>query len=297
MNPIVATLRQLGGTARLSTLVEAGHGSKAVQRLAARGVIERARRGWYFLDSVDRDIVRAVRIGGRLACISACREYGIWTPVDDRIHVSLWSNASHLKSPDDAHRLRTVGDSGAVHHWNQHGPDHESRGRLPTLPRALEEALSCQSAEIGFAMVDSAMHRGVLSDMDRWELYHRVPERCRASVEQADGVCESGTESLFSYRMRALGIIMQAQAEIDGVGRVDFLIGDRLIVEIDSEEHHGSPSKRRRDLLRDAIAAALGFITLRFDYWQIMEDWETVKAAVLESVSRGDHRGTSRGTR
>lgn len=294
MNPIVATLHQLGGTARLSSLVEAGHGKRAVQRLASRGIIERVRRGWYALGSVDRDIVRAVRVGGRLACISACRKYGIWTPADDRLHVSLWSQASHLKTPDDVHSLRTVGDPHVVHHWNQRDQDPLSRGRLPTLSTALAEALSCQPADLAFAMVDSAMHRGLLSDMDRWELYHRVPARCRASVAQADGVSESGTESLFAYRMRALGIAMHGQAEIDGVGVVDFLIGDRLLVEIDSEQHHGSSSKRRRDLQRDAIAAALGFITLRFDYWQVMEDWETVKAAVLESVSRGDHLRTHR---
>jgi very-short-patch-repair endonuclease len=89
--------------------------------------------------------------------------------------------------------------------------------------------------------------------------------------------------------MRASGIVMRAQVDIAGVRRVDFVIGDCLIVEVDSREHHGLRAQRRRDLHRDAAAATLGFITLRFDYWQIMEDWATVEAAVLASVARGDH--------
>jgi very-short-patch-repair endonuclease len=182
-----------------------------------------------------------------------------------------------------------VDDGETVIHWSGSDSGAATRSHLPSVATALTDAMACQPADIAFAIVDSAMHRGLLSDFDRWVLYHRLPERCRASVAQADGVSESGTESLFAYRMSALGVILQPQVDIAGVGRVDFVIGDCLIVEIDSEEHHGTAVQRRRDLHRDAVAAALGFITLRFDYWQIMEDWPTVEAAVVASVARGDH--------
>jgi very-short-patch-repair endonuclease len=165
-----------------------------------------------------------------------------------------------------------------------------TRAQLPSLVTALSEAVSCQPAEVAFAMVESALHRGLLSETDRWELYWRVPTRCRASVSRAGEASESGTESLFAFRMQNLGIDMLQQVEVYGVGTVDFVIGDRLIIEIDSEGHHGSPAQRKRDLHRDAIAASLGYITLRFDYWQVIDDCATVEAAVLACIARGDHR-------
>ncbi len=42
--------------------------------------------------------------------------------------------------------------------------------------------------------------------------------------------------------------------------------------------------------MRDAQAAAWGFVTLRFDYAMVVHDWPTVEAAILGHVSRGLHR-------
>ncbi|WP_270366002.1 DUF559 domain-containing protein [Microbacterium algeriense] len=73
---------------------------------------------------------------------------------------------------------------------------------------------------------------------------------------------------------------------IDGVGRVDFVLGDRLILEADGDENHGSPTRRHIDRIRDAAASRLGYETLRFDYAQIVHDWPTVQAAVLGALHR-----------
>jgi very-short-patch-repair endonuclease len=75
---------------------------------------------------------------------------------------------------------------------------------------------------------------------------------------------------------------------------VDLLIGDSLIVEIDSETHHGKPEARRRDLQRDAVAAALDFETLRFDYTSVMFDWPFVTAMVESVVARDGHVRSAR---
>lgn len=294
MRQITATLRQLGGVADLSTLVDAGFSRRSIQRSAAQGWITRVRRGWYAVAGADRDVVRAVRVGGRLACISACSHFGIWTPADARLHVSVTPQSNNHKTPDDASRVRTPADD-TVLHWACADPDLRARAQLPSVVAALSDAMRCQPPDAAFAMVESALHRGLLSEMDRWELYWQVPARCRASISQAGQASGSGTESLFAFRMRALGVELLQQVEVGGVGRVDFVIGDCLIVEIDSEEHHGSTSQRRRDLNRNAIAASLGYVTLRFDYWQVIDDWATVEAAVLASISRGDHlAGTQR---
>ncbi|MDX2377442.1 DUF559 domain-containing protein [Microbacterium sp. LRZ72] len=75
---------------------------------------------------------------------------------------------------------------------------------------------------------------------------------------------------------------------IPGVGVVDFVVGDRLILEADGDTHAGEG--RHRDLVRDAVATTLGFITLRFDSAMILHEWGLVEAAVLAAVERGAHR-------
>ncbi|WP_314456017.1 DUF559 domain-containing protein [uncultured Microbacterium sp.] len=68
------------------------------------------------------------------------------------------------------------------------------------------------------------------------------------------------------------------------------MIGDALVVEVDGVANHAGPERRHKDLMRDAQAAAWGFVTLRFDYAMVVHDWPTVEAAILGHVSRGLHR-------
>ena len=44
---------------------------------------------------------------------------------------------------------------------------------------------------------------------------------------------------------------------------------------------HDDPPRRHKDRVRDAVAAAHGFDTLRFDYELVVHDWPVVEAAVL----------------
>ncbi len=89
----------------------------------------------------------------------------------------------------------------------------------------------------------------------------------------------------------ALESALRTQVMIDGVGEVDMVIGEFLILEADGKQNHDDEtadptrpqmSKRHKDLMRDARAAALGSETLRFDYAMIVHDWPTVVAAILQ---------------
>jgi len=70
------------------------------------------------------------------------------------------------------------------------------------------------------------------------------------------------------------------------VGRVDFVIEDRIILEADGKENHASSTQRHRDLSRDAVASRLGYETLRFDYALIIHEWDTVIAAITAALAR-----------
>ncbi len=76
---------------------------------------------------------------------------------------------------------------------------------------------------------------------------------------------------------------------LGGNQRADLLIGDRLLIECDSEKHHAEPANRRADLLRDESLMALGYVVLRLDYKQVFNDPAGVVAGIAAIVARGDH--------
>jgi len=78
------------------------------------------------------------------------------------------------------------------------------------------------------------------------------------------------------------------QVKIAPVGRVDFVFGDRLVVEIDGYEYHSSRDDFESDRRRDAMLSALGYRVLRFSHRQVMDRWTEVETAVLAAISRGD---------
>lgn len=152
---------------------------------------------------------------------------------------------------------------------------------IASVADAIDDLARCGSLEQLAVAVDSALHQRMLS------LRHPVAERLRALG--VEGVCESGTETAFWLRMRRHGLAITRQVQITGVGRVDFLIGERLVIEVDGRAFHDQESSFEGDRHRDAELSIRGYRVLRFSYRQVFENWDLVEAAVLAAVSRGDH--------
>lgn len=77
----------------------------------------------------------------------------------------------------------------------------------------------------------------------------------------------------------------QGQRRVEVGGRRFYL--DRcwpeagLVVELDGKAHHTSPEDRRKDLERDRLLAAAGWVVLRFTYEDVVRDPAGVRAQVL----------------
>jgi very-short-patch-repair endonuclease len=110
----------------------------------------------------------------------------------------------------------------------------------------------------------------------------------RRLIELADPRAESGLESIVRLLVMDLGFQVRIQVPFAGVGRVDLLVEDRVIVETDGDEFHDE-KVTTKDRRRDAALVARGYTVLRFRYAQVLYELESVGSAIIAAVAT--HRG------
>jgi very-short-patch-repair endonuclease len=264
---IAALIRDRGGVVRGRALRGLNVTRHQLAHAVDVGAITRIRNGVYS-SGIAPVIGDAALHGGELACASALRRHGVWMlDPDERCHV--WVGANGRAHPHEKCERITHRDAG------------RSAFGIVSVVHALVQVVDCLGAEAFFAAFESAWRKGLLTQADRVEVRSRLPAARRWLVDIARPDADSGLESLLRLRLHRLGVALDCQVLIAGVGIVDFVVGGRLIIEVDGRENHDGPSARHKDLVRDAVAAALGYETLRFDYALVVHDWERVRSAVL----------------
>jgi very-short-patch-repair endonuclease len=283
MRSLEADILGLGGLAATHELYALGYGQTLLRYAVRSGAIIRVRKGWYCRPDLPTELQQAARVGGRLACVSAARYHGLWVPGQPGpLHVQVPPQACQLRSRADyRRRLSDLVGHPVVVHWSE---DATPSRLVVSVASCVEQVAWSHPAEFGFVVAESALHQHKLAT-DQWRrILARLPRRVRRKLEAAGRLSESGTESMVSFRMRRLGIRFRQQVQI-GRDRVDFLIGDRLVVEIDSTGYHESVADTRRD----ARLSMRGYRVLRFHYDQVINHWDEVLGSVLAALSRGDH--------
>ncbi|WP_162253795.1 endonuclease domain-containing protein [Yonghaparkia sp. Soil809] len=275
-------VRHFGGLISTSELETIGVTRGRLAGLVSRRALVRVRRGWFSAPDIAADAVRAARVGGTITCAQSLRAHGYWAVPDGSLHVLVPRNAARLRSAGDARRAYEPGTPGLRVHWMSPG---SHRNRLVADPvDAIATLRFCAPRELYLASLESVLHRSPGLRQDLVAAGHRIVP------DLVDGTCESGTETLFRLRMHGRLPSLRPQVRIPGVGSVDFLIGERLVIEIDGASFHDTESTFENDRRRDAELSRRGFRVLRFSYRQVMEHWSIVEAAVLAALQRGDHR-------
>lgn len=292
MTTLESTLRSLGGVAHVRSLGELGIPNSQVERAAAAGVIARVRPGVYAALDADVQLVRAARVGGRLAGASAARARGLWVPPGRLLTVEVSRGSTHLRDPDDPGRALVRGREDVRILWS--GGSRPLRHAFGVAPIAdmLGQLVATEPEEYVVAVLDSLLRRSDTSRFDLELAAAGLSAAGRALVHLVDHRAESGSESVVRIRLARAGCaaIPQVRIPFTDLERMDLLVGDRLVIECDSEQHHGGREQRLRDLRRDARLACLGFIVLRFDWQQVFFDPDEVLAAVLKYVELGLHQ-------
>ncbi|WP_164233045.1 DUF559 domain-containing protein [Microbacterium hydrocarbonoxydans] len=267
-------IARFDGIARGTLLQGYGCSRTQLSDAVAAGRIRRLRPGVFVLPTTDPKVVTAAAHGGALTCADALRARGIWMLADPNGEVHVWLGRSGRRHPH--HPCSCV-----VHY----SPGQAPLGLAP-VAAALVHAYRCFGQEAFFAAYESAWNRRLISAFDRQRIRRELPKSAEWLLDLVRPDADSGLESLLRLRLHVLGIRLDCQVEIDGVGRVDFVVGGRLILEVDGKENHDGPVNRHRDLVRDAAASRAGYECLRFDFAQVVYDWATVVDAIRAALDR-----------
>lgn len=246
----------------------------ALRRAKEAGSIIRPRNGWVAVHDADWLVLGAVRRGVLLTCVTVAERHGLWVPRTGQWHVAARRHAGRLRMPQRA-----------VVHWAVPVVQRHPDAVEDELCNALALVAQCQPFETALVIWESALNKGLVDARALARL--PMPAAAREVLARARPFADSGLETIIIHRLRWLGVPMLPQAWVLG-HRVDVLIGERLVIQIDGATHTGA--QRTRDIEHDARLTLHGYHVLRFSYEQIMAHWEQVQAVIMEAVAQGLHR-------
>ncbi|QKJ19856.1 type IV toxin-antitoxin system AbiEi family antitoxin domain-containing protein [Microbacterium hominis] len=268
----LAVLSRRGGVVRTSTLLSDGVSRHAQARLVESGLAYRPCRGWIARSGADPQLVAAARAGVVLTCVTQARRLGLWVLDEPEIHVAAAPHAHVRVATAHAHWSRPV----IPRHPDALVDPIENVLALVAQCRPHDEALVVWESALNSARADKAI-------LGRLPL----PTAAQALLDEAQPWSMSGLESFVPPRLRWLRLSIVPQAWIHG-HRVDFLIGERLVLQVDGGHHVGA--QREADIAHDAALMLLGYHVIRVGYRQVVDRWPEVQDLIMRAVAQGLHR-------
>ncbi len=274
----IEALTGAGGAARWAELARAGVGRASLRRARERGLVARLAPSLYALPGAHAAQVARAALGGDRAafsCGDAARELGLTVLCPDE--------RTHLVTG----RGTTATWPGTVVHRT--GLHRGGRRMDPVL--VLLTASRCLDLVAVVSLVDQALSRGLVSERSLVATGSRTDAAWRTAVRLADRRSGSAMESFARVPLvRAftrLGLRVETQVVLTGVGRVDLLVDGWLVVEPDGFAYHADRASYRRDRRRDSELSRHGYVWLRVTYEDVVGAPERMVATVLETYDRG----------
>ena len=287
MEPVERCIRRAGWFLRRRDLLARGYDDRMLHSALAAKRIFRVRHGWYSVPSAPENAVQAVRVGGRLAGLSALESYGVPVPRPATLHIAVPVNACRLRSP--LHRRERL-DAGAAVYWRDRPRrEHGSSWRVP-LDDALLLVLETERRDTAVACAGALMRRKRWSRERIAAVFRRAPARVQCWLSLVSGLDDSHGETFVRLWLLDAGITPEQQVHVDGAGRFDFRVSPSTYVEVDGAQHDPtwtgeSESSYERDHDRDAIVVAQGGTSLRYTYRQLYGNWAGCLAAIQRSIA------------
>ena len=256
-------------------LAERGVDPARVRELLDAGRLQRVARLWLADVHTSAEAIRAVQLGGRLGCLSACRHHGLWVPHDTDLHVALNPGAPVDPSAPEGVRF------------------HRLSRRCPTAVLPLEDAVSQvvhrHDGETALVVLESAVNRRLMHEADARALLHELPVKKARVAPYFSPLAESGSETRLRLFFQRHRVPVRPQAYIPGVGRVDLLVGRSWIIEADGEAYHSAPQDVLVDRRRDLHSRLEGYDCDRLSSDQIWNTWSSTRQYLLTKVRTRRH--------
>lgn len=258
-----------------------GVSARRLASLVATGVLLRVRRGRLVDPALPSEVLEAARMGGQLDCVTLLSSLGVFVRARPTLHVRFRPATSRLPARG----------SDVVAHWRD--SVQPERRLTADIVEALAQSCLCQSPTDAIATLDSALHLRFIDATSLAEVFARLPDRMQNLRSRVDGRSESGAETIVRLILDDLGATYDVQVSVRGVGRVDFVVNDWLIIECDSEAHHAGWTSQKRDRRRDLAAATLGYTTIRPIAEDILYREADVRAQLADALSHGHVRSST----
>jgi very-short-patch-repair endonuclease len=267
-------------------LISFGATSHSLTAAVRGGHLIRARRDHYALPGTGQQILAAVRVGGRVGCVSALNTAGVFAYDTSDTHVHMEESMSRLRSPRNRLVSLTPHNRGGcnLHWWPLFDEDHSCEYAVG-IPDALAQSLRCQKPWHALASLDNALFLGRIETGDLQQIFASIPSRLHYLMPLVDGCAEAGQESVLRMIVREAGLSCELQVWIPGVGRVDMLVEGCLVVEADSRLAHDGWERHVEDRHRDLVLASQGYMSLRPAYQHTMHSPGLVRDAVVNLVA------------
>lgn len=291
-------IRKLGGVATRQQLLARGCSGYDLTIAVRRGLIRRVRQARYVTAETPFDVVAAARVGGMLAGPSAARSYGLWAGFDTRLHVSVGDNSSRLRtnirpSANPPRLTPDRFDCELVLHWVKGGatPERGSNCWRVSVETCLQQMVAWSDRETAIACLDTAVTTFKFSRATIATVFERQPDSHRVIAAGCRAGSDSGVESVVRQRLLTIGVQVQQQFTLGGVGRFDMWIpGSTILLEVDGRRFHDTDEQYERDRWRSAEAARRGYTVIRLSFRRVFGDWAWCERTILDALSLSSFR-------
>ena len=299
-----------------------GMSPRDVRRAVDEGQLLRLRHGWMATDGADPLVVEAVRAGGCLTCVSALKLHEFWIPPRVKALHVRGTESAHRRHPRrfcrqyGGHlRVDAAVDEPvtALRHALRCLTDEQT---IVVTDSMLHRRYLCDAGKLVGKPVGKPSDAGAFAgkpdgvgvlagksggdDVEESDLivptveevhsaFDGAPKSVRRLLDECDPKAASGIESITRVRIRRKGVRLTTQAHIPGVGHVDMLIGDRLVVEVDGYAFHSEKENFQEDRRRNQVQAAGNYVYMPFTYDDIVDRWPHVEETIMRAVHNGVH--------
>lgn len=281
---VISRVTLLGGACHRATLLRT-HSRREVEKALAQGDLIRTGRGRYALGTAQEFVITASRIRGIASHRSAALFHGWSLPhIPDLPDVTV---------PRDR-RVSSTERQLVLPHWSNL-QEHDVSGIVTTRRRTLVDCMRNLPVVDSVPIVDQAIRCDDFTPRQVRRIAESTRGRGRARIVAVATEATSKAANEFESLLRAhagrvpgLDVVAQHPVPVPGtdVTLHPDLADPRLHIAIEAEsfEWHGETAQLTRDCWRYNTLALLGWLVIRFSWYQVHFEpayvWETLSRAV-----------------